>query len=49
MYGRIDRTYGELLEEHFVPFASRVFGGMQNLILRDDNAPSHRAELQFDY
>ena len=37
------QTYGELLEEHFVPFASTVFGGMQNCILMDDNAPPHRA------
>ena len=49
MYARMDRTYGELLEEHFVPFASTVFGGMQNCILRDDNAQPHRAELQFGY
>ena len=49
MYGHMDRAYGELLEEHFAPFASTVFDGMQNCILRDDNAPPHRTELQFGY
>ena len=37
------QTYGQSLEEHFVPFASAVFGGMQNCILIEDNVPPHRA------
>lgn len=37
------QTYGQLLEQHFVPFANATFGGLQNCILQDDNAPPHRA------
>jgi len=37
------QTYGQLLEQHFVPFANSAFGGLQHCILQDDNAPPHRA------
>ena len=37
------QTYGQLLEQHFVPFATTAFGGLQNCILQDDNATPHRA------
>lgn len=36
-------TYGQLLQQHFVPFVNATFGGVQNCILQDDNAPPHRA------
>ena len=35
-------TYGQLLQEHFVPFANATFGRVENCILQDDNAPPHR-------
>lgn len=37
------QTYGQLLQEHFLPFANRHFGGLQHCTLQDDNAPPHRA------
>ena len=36
-------TYAEVLQQHFVPFTTSKFGGLQNCILQDDNAPRHRA------
>jgi transposase len=36
-------SYGELLETHAIPFMQQVFGGLNNCILQDDNAPAHRA------
>ena len=35
--------YGELLQQHLMPFINSKFGGTQNCILQDDNATPHRA------
>ena len=37
--------YAELLEDHLLPFATRIYGDTANLILQDDNAAPHRAAV----
>lgn len=37
--------YGNILQQHLMPFVDREFQGVQNCILQDDNAPPHRAHI----
>lgn len=38
-------SYADLLQTRLLPFATAAYGGVNNCILQDDNAPPHRAAV----